>query len=48
MISVTAVQLRLTDVFSGVIVLALMGIALTESVSFVQSRVLYWHESERL
>ena len=47
MIEVTAVQLRLTEVFSGVIVLALMGILLTEAVGLIQSRVLYWHESER-
>lgn len=47
MITQTAIRLFTTDVFSGVIVLAVMGIVLTEIVSFVQSRVLYWHESER-
>jgi hypothetical protein len=34
-------------VFSGVVVLAAMGILLTEIVAVVQSRVLYWHESQR-
>jgi NitT/TauT family transport system permease protein len=47
MIIVTAVQLRTTDVFSGVFMLALMGIILTQIVTFIQSRTLYWHESER-
>lgn len=47
MIVHTAILLRLDEVFSGVIVLAVMGILLTELVSAIQSRVLYWHESER-
>ena len=47
MIAEAAITLRTTDVFSGVIVLTVMGIVLTELVSFIQSRVLYWHETER-
>jgi NitT/TauT family transport system permease protein len=47
MITQTAIRLLTTHVFSGVIVLAALGIVLTELVGFVQSRVLYWHESER-
>jgi NitT/TauT family transport system permease protein len=47
MITQTAIRLRTTDVFSGVIVLAVIGIVLTQLVSLAQSRVLYWHESER-
>jgi NitT/TauT family transport system permease protein len=47
MITQTAIALLTTHVFSGVIVLAALGIALTEIVTFVQGRVLYWHESER-
>lgn len=47
MIVQTAITLRTTHVFSGVIVLALMGVVLTEIVSLVQHRALYWHESER-
>jgi NitT/TauT family transport system permease protein len=47
MITQTAIRLRTTDVFSGVIVLAVIGIMLTELVSFLQGRFLYWHESER-
>jgi ABC-type nitrate/sulfonate/bicarbonate transport system permease component len=34
-------------VFSGVVVLTAMGLVLTELVSFVQARVLFWHETER-
>jgi NitT/TauT family transport system permease protein len=48
MIIATVVQLRLTDVFSGVFMLAIMGIILTALLGALQSRVLYWHESERL
>lgn len=48
MITQTAIQLRTTDVFSGVIVLAAIGVVLTELVSLFQSRALYWHESERV
>ena len=47
MIVLAAIQLRTTEVFSGVVVLAAMGIVLTEIVAVVQSRVLYWHESQR-
>jgi NitT/TauT family transport system permease protein len=47
MIMLAAIQLRTTEVFSGVIMLAAMGILLTEIVAIVQSRVLYWHDSER-
>jgi NitT/TauT family transport system permease protein len=47
MITLAAIQLRTTEVFSGVVMLAGMGIVLTEIVAIVQSRVLYWHESER-
>lgn len=47
MITQTAIKLAMPEVFSGVIVLAVIGIGLTEIVSFLQSRLLYWHESER-
>jgi ABC-type nitrate/sulfonate/bicarbonate transport system permease component len=47
MITAAAVTLRTTEVFSGVIVLTVIGLVLTELVTFVQSRVLYWHETER-
>lgn len=47
LITLMAIQLRMPEVFSAVIVLAVIGIALTEIVSFLQSRILYWHESER-
>ncbi|MGH2377772.1 MAG: ABC transporter permease [Candidatus Limnocylindria bacterium] len=47
MITQTAIQLRTTHVFSGVIVLAAIGIVLTQLVSFLQGRFLYWHESQR-
>lgn len=47
MITGMAMQLRMPEVFSAVIVLAVIGIALTELVSLLQSRFLYWHESER-
>jgi len=43
----TAITLRTPEVFSGVIVLTVMGIVLTELVTLIQGRVLYWHESER-
>lgn len=46
-ITQTAIQLLMPQVFSGVIVLAVIGIALTELVSVLQTRLLYWHESER-
>jgi NitT/TauT family transport system permease protein len=42
-----AVTLRTTEVFSGVIILTGIGLVLTELVTFVGSRVLYWHETER-
>lgn len=47
MITHMAIQLRMPEVFSGVIVLAVLGIALTQIVTVLQSRFLYWHESER-
>ena len=47
MMTEAAITLRTTDVFSGVIVLTTIGVILTELVSLVQSRVLYWHETER-
>ncbi len=47
MITETAIKLLTPQVFSGVIALAVMGIVLTEIVSFLQGRFLYWHESER-
>ena len=47
MITAAAVTLRTTEVFSGVIVLTVIGLVLSELVTFVQSRVLYWHETER-
>ena len=47
LITEAAITLRTTEVFSGVIVLTVMGIVLTEIVSFIQGRVLYWHETER-
>lgn len=47
MITQQSIQLRTTHVFSGVLVLASMGIVLTQIVSLLQSRSLYWHESER-
>ena len=47
MITAAAVTLRTTEVFSGVVVLTAMGLVLTELVSFVQARVLFWHETER-
>jgi len=48
MMTEAAIVLRTTDVFSGVVVLTMLGVILTELVSFVQSRVLYWHETERI
>lgn len=47
MITQMATQLLTTHVFSGVIVLAAIGIVLTQIVSFLQGRCLYWHESQR-
>jgi NitT/TauT family transport system permease protein len=47
MITAAAVTLRTTEVFSGVVMLTLMGVILTGFVSVLQSRVLYWHETER-
>lgn len=46
-IEAAAITLRTTEVFSAVIVLTLLGIALTQLVSLIQGRVLFWHESER-
>jgi NitT/TauT family transport system permease protein len=47
MMTAAAVTLRTTEVFSGVIILTAIGLVLTELVTFVGSRVLYWHETER-
>jgi len=47
MVTEAAAVLRTPEVFSGVIMLTFLGIVLTELVSLVQSRVLFWHESER-
>ena len=48
LMTAAAVTLRTTEVFSGVIVLTAMGLVMTGIVSFVRSRVLYWHETERV
>jgi NitT/TauT family transport system permease protein len=48
MMTAAAVTLRTTEVFSGVIVLTTIGLVLTQLVTFVASRVLYWHETERI
>jgi NitT/TauT family transport system permease protein len=47
LIAAAAITLRTPEVFSGVIVLTALGIVLTQTVSFIQARVLYWHETER-
>jgi NitT/TauT family transport system permease protein len=47
MMTAAAVTLRTTEVFSGVVVLTALGVILTELVTFVQRRVLFWHETER-
>jgi NitT/TauT family transport system permease protein len=47
MMTESAITLRTTDVFSGVVILTLLGVVLSEIVTFVQGRVLYWHETER-
>jgi len=47
MMTAAAINLRTTEVFSGVIVLTMIGLVLTQLVTFIGSRVLYWHESER-
>jgi NitT/TauT family transport system permease protein len=47
MITEAANVLRTVDAFSGVVVLTVIGVVLTELVTFIQSRVLYWHETER-
>jgi NitT/TauT family transport system permease protein len=47
MMTEAAITLRTADVFSGVVILTTLGVILTEIVTFVQSRVLYWHETER-
>ncbi|MBM4420070.1 MAG: ABC transporter permease [Chloroflexi bacterium] len=48
MMIATAVQLRTTETFSGIVVLSAIGITLTAIVQVVQARVLSWHESERV
>jgi NitT/TauT family transport system permease protein len=47
MITAAAVTLRTTEVFSGVVILTALGVILTELVTLVQRRVLFWHETER-
>ena len=47
MMTEAAITLRTADVFSGVVILTTLGVILTAIVSVVQSRVLYWHETER-
>jgi NitT/TauT family transport system permease protein len=47
LITSAAITLRTTEVFSGVIVLTVLGIVFTELVAFIQSRALFWHETER-
>ena len=47
MMTAAAITLRTTEVFSGVVVLTALGVMLTELVTFVQRRVLFWHETER-
>ena len=47
MMTAAAVTLRTTEVFSGVVILTALGVVLTELVTFVQRRVLFWHETER-
>lgn len=47
LITEAAITLRTTDAFSGVIILTGLGVLFTEVVSFIQARVLYWHETER-
>jgi NitT/TauT family transport system permease protein len=47
MITAAAVTLRTTEVFSGVVILTALGVILTEVVTLVQRRVLFWHETER-
>ena len=48
MMTEAAITLRTTDVFSGVVILTVLGVVLTELVTFIQARVLYWHETERV
>ena len=48
MMTAAAITLRTTEVFSGVIVLTMIGLVLTQLVTFIGSRVLYWHETERV
>jgi len=48
MMTAAAITLRTTEVFSGVVVLTALGVILTELVTFVQRRVLFWHETERV
>lgn len=42
-----AINLLTSTVFSAVILLTLMGVILTELVAVLESRVLFWHESQR-
>ncbi len=47
MMTEAAITLRTSDVFSGVVMLTAIGLVLTQLVTFIQARVLYWHETER-
>ena len=47
MMTEAAITLRTADVFSGVVILTTLGVILTAIVSVIQSRILYWHETER-
>jgi len=47
LIAQASINLRTDEAFAGILVLAVMGIAMTELVSLVQGRVLFWHESQR-
>jgi len=42
-----SINLLTTTVFSAVIALTVMGVALTELANVVEHRVLFWHESHR-
>jgi NitT/TauT family transport system permease protein len=48
MIESAAVSLLTTSVFSAVIVLTSMGVLLTHMVAAIESRAIFWHESQRM
>jgi NitT/TauT family transport system permease protein len=45
LIFIQSSMLDQVSVFAGIFVLALMGIALTASVNWLEKRLLFWHES---